>query len=89
MIDELVVPNGNVTDYLTSITGVSEKDLKGVTLTQADAQVFSFFWWLFMIAFYTVFMHLGGIESRRKDVPSIVALSVRRNLIPTLIYLAQ
>ncbi|KAG0564955.1 hypothetical protein KC19_8G152400 [Ceratodon purpureus] len=38
LIDELVVPNGNVTDYLTSITGVSEKDLKGVTLTQADAQ---------------------------------------------------
>lgn len=38
LVDELVAPNGKVTNYVTSITGVSEKDLQGVTLTQADAQ---------------------------------------------------
>ena len=39
LIDELVVPNGKVIDYVTNITGVSEKDLEGVTLTHVDAQV--------------------------------------------------
>lgn len=38
LVDELVVPNGKVTDYLTSITGVSEKDLQRVTLSQAGVQ---------------------------------------------------
>jgi len=42
LVDELVVPSRKVTDYLTNITGVSEKDLQGVTFSQADAQVLPF-----------------------------------------------
>lgn len=39
LLDELVLPSTQVKDYLTNITGVSAKDLEGVTVTQADAQV--------------------------------------------------
>lgn len=39
LLDELVLPSKEVKDYLTNITGVSAKDLEGVTVTQADAQV--------------------------------------------------
>lgn len=39
LIDELVLPSRKVEDFLTSITGVTAKNLEGVTLTQTAAQV--------------------------------------------------
>ncbi len=39
LIDELVLPNKKVVDYLTHITGVKAEDLEGVSLTQEAAQV--------------------------------------------------
>jgi hypothetical protein len=39
LIDELVLPNKKVVDYLTHITGVKAEDLEGVSLTQEAVQV--------------------------------------------------
>jgi len=38
LIDELVLPNKKVVDYLTHITGVKAEDLEGVSLTQEAVQ---------------------------------------------------
>jgi hypothetical protein len=39
LIDELVLPNKKVVDYLTHITGGKAEDLEGVSLTQEAVQV--------------------------------------------------
>ena len=38
-IEELVKPNKVIADYRTDITGVSARDLEGVTCSLADVQV--------------------------------------------------
>lgn len=38
-LDKLVNPNKAVADYRTDITGISAKDLEGVTCSLADVQV--------------------------------------------------
>jgi hypothetical protein len=39
LIDELVLPNKKVLDYLTQITAAKAEDLEGVSLTQEAVQV--------------------------------------------------
>ena len=38
LIDSMVLPEGEVTDYKTSVTGITAADLEGVTLSRAGAQ---------------------------------------------------
>jgi hypothetical protein len=38
LIDELVLPNKKVVDYLTQITAAKAEDLEGVSLTQEAVQ---------------------------------------------------
>lgn len=38
-LDELVNPNKVIADYRTDITGVSARDLEGITCSLADVQV--------------------------------------------------
>ena len=61
LVDELIVPNGKMTNYLTSITGVAEDLLLHKLMLRYCP--FSGGAVAVIIIFYTIFMQVGGVES--------------------------